>query len=224
MTHTVQRPRNGFGIAALSLAIGGAVFALMPITGFIAVIAGVLAFMFALIGHARYRRHEATNNKTCVTAAVLSLFTTALGIWGVVLFFNTVEDFSNEVDKLEEDFNNSWGAPESTAFDAAPVSPEPSQYTPTPEDYTVDLKVTSQQCFGSAGCNVTVEPELTYTADTPAPDMSCDVTYKISGDESGPVIETATVEGVDVWVTPSALSTSSASVETTAEVTDVTCY
>lgn len=225
MSYPVQtRPRNGFGIAALSLSIGGLVFCLMPITGFIAVICGALAILFALLGHARYRRHEATNNKMCVTAAFIGVITTAIGVWGVVIFMNAMGDFGEEMEKMEGEFNSSWGTSSAAVPEVAPASPEPSQYTPTADDYMVTLKVISQQCYGSAGCHIEVEPEVTYLADTRAGGTSCDITYTVTGDESGPVIETATGDGVNFWAMSSLLTTSSSSVEPSAEVTDVSCY
>ncbi|GHB18978.1 hypothetical protein GCM10010377_05950 [Streptomyces viridiviolaceus] len=58
--------------------------------------------------------------------------------------------------------------------------------------FTIELRTTRRQRFGSAGCNLTVEPELSYTGiDGIDPDAVYEITYEISGDEDGPVVETA---------------------------------
>src|SRR5690606_16366483 len=98
----VPVPRNGFGITALVLALCGLVFGLMPITAFIAVICGALSIRFGVLGHARYRRHETTNGKMCISGAVLGVVTLGLGIWGVVRLFTTFDDFTKEVEKIGE--------------------------------------------------------------------------------------------------------------------------
>ena len=50
-------------------------------------------------------------------------------------------------------------SPSIPAF-AVPTTTEPLLPEPTAKDYSVDLAVQSKQCFGSAGCNVVVEPKL----------------------------------------------------------------
>ncbi|MER6249051.1 hypothetical protein [Streptomyces griseorubiginosus] len=42
--------------------------------------------------------------------------------------------------------------------------PEPTYPQVDADSFSIDLRTTQRQCFGSAGCNVTVEPELTYSA------------------------------------------------------------
>lgn len=103
----------------------------------------------------------------------------------------------------------------------APAQAEPEAPMPTAKDFTVEMKTTSKQCFGSVGCNVTVEPEISWTADYS--DHSCDITYEITGDETGTVIETATTSGDNYDYVPSILSTPSNGTEVTAKITDVYC-
>jgi hypothetical protein len=40
-------------------------------------------------------------------------------------------------------------------------TPDAPAYTPTTKDFKIALKVKSKDCFGSAGCNVVYELELT---------------------------------------------------------------
>lgn len=96
--------------------------------------------------------------------------------------------------------------------------------TLTADSFTVDLKTLSQHCFGSAGCNVKVEPKLTYK-DGSASDLdgtSCQITYEITGGES-PVIETISSTGSQFSSTPSLLQTSSSAAKLSAAVQDVSC-
>jgi hypothetical protein len=99
-----------------------------------------------------------------------------------------------------------------------PVLPEP-----TAKDYSVDLTVVSKQCFGSAGCNVTVEPKLTQLGASTLL-WECDITYSISGDDSGELIETAYAEGGSSYrVDRTVMSTKNSKVVPNATVTAVSC-
>jgi hypothetical protein len=115
---------------------------------------------------------------------------------------------------------------DSDADTAAAADPEP---TATYEDigadsFSIKLKTTSRQCFGSAGCNVTVEPDLTYLGVGDIdPDAVYEITYEVHGDESGPVIETAELsDQTSLNFTPSIISTASAGTKLSVEITDVT--
>ncbi|MGW2687356.1 hypothetical protein ACWC6I_29875 [Streptomyces sp. NPDC001414] len=106
-----------------------------------------------------------------------------------------------------------------------PEAAEPTYGTVNTASFAIDLKTTSRQCFGSAGCNVTVEPELTYLGDSDGidPDAVFDITYEIHGDESGSVIETAELsDRTSLKYSESMISTASASTEVSVEITDVT--
>src|SRR5690606_24081876 len=133
----VPVPRNGFGITALVLALCGLVFGLMPITAFIAVICGALAILFGLLGHARYRRHEATNGKMCISGAVRGDVTLAHGIWGVVLFFSAVAVFTKEVEKIDESYDASFSDTPSDTEAAETVEVEKPIYHRNAEDYSM---------------------------------------------------------------------------------------
>lgn len=99
----------------------------------------------------------------------------------------------------------------------------PSVPQPAADEFTLDLKTTSQHCFGSAGCNVEVEPNLGFNGDPAELDAwTCEVTYEIDGGDS-PVIETAQQHGQQFSYSKSFLATSSSSVNLAAKVTDVSC-
>ncbi|MEU6279747.1 hypothetical protein [Streptomyces sp. NPDC047028] len=90
--------------------------------------------------------------------------------------------------------------------------------------FTIKLKTTKRQCFGSAGCNMTVEPDLTFLGDSESidPDAVYEITYEIHGDESGPVVETAELtDQTSLNYTPSVISTASSGTKVSVEITDV---
>jgi hypothetical protein len=103
------------------------------------------------------------------------------------------------------------------------TSPEPSAEPESvqPSDLEITLEVTEKQCFGSAGCNVTVEPTLTPNT-LAAIAGGYRVTYEISGDQDGPVIETLSVDtdGTYSYET-STISTASKNIVPKATVTSV---
>lgn len=105
---------------------------------------------------------------------------------------------------------------------AQPASVEPEVPEPTAKDYTVDLAVLTKRCFGSAGCNVVVEPKLTFVGETQVWD--CDITYSVSGDESGELIETAYSQGGSAYrVDHPTVQTKNSKVVPKATVTSVSC-
>ncbi|WP_261989649.1 hypothetical protein [Streptomyces sp. uw30] len=103
-------------------------------------------------------------------------------------------------------------------------TPEPTYEVVDADSFTIELRTTKRQCFGSAGCNVTVEPELTYLGDSTAidPDAVYEITYEIRGDDSGPVIETAELsDQTSLNYTPTSISTASSGTKVSAKITDV---
>ena len=99
-------PKNGFGIAALCLAIPGLVFGLIPLTGFIALICGALAVIFGLLGYGRARRKVATNKGMAITSTILGVGAIGLGILGMSIVFNAVDELDNELKKTGEEITS----------------------------------------------------------------------------------------------------------------------
>ncbi|SFN61887.1 hypothetical protein SAMN04487980_102633 [Streptomyces sp. cf124] len=102
--------------------------------------------------------------------------------------------------------------------------PEPTYAEVDADSFMIKLRTTTRHCFGSAGCNVTVEPKLTYTGiEDLDPDAVYEITYEIRGDESGPVIETAELsDQTSLSYRPTSISTASASTKVSVKITDVT--
>jgi hypothetical protein len=81
-------PRNGFGITALALALIGLLFCLMPITGFIGLGLGLLAFLFASLALGRVRKGQATNKVMSVAALILAVLAIVGGFFSMKMFFD----------------------------------------------------------------------------------------------------------------------------------------
>jgi hypothetical protein len=109
---------------------------------------------------------------------------------------------------------------------ATSTAPTPTKPTidPTAPGFTIDLKVTNKQCFGSAGCNITVEPHLVYAGDINVMQGgSCRFTYDITGGSDGTVTQTLTLHGTQFNSPPAFVSTPKSSTTLKATITDVTC-
>lgn len=113
--------------------------------------------------------------------------------------------------------------------DAAPAEeesgPEPVYADVDADSFDIELRTTERQCFGSAGCNVTVEPKLTHVglSEDLDPEAVYEITYEIRGDESGPVIETAELsDQTSLTYTPTSISTASSGTKVSVKITDVT--
>lgn len=94
----------------------------------------------------------------------------------------------------------------------------------TADDFSMELRTSERQCFGSAGCNVTVEPDITYLglSEDLDPNATYEITYEITGDEDGPIIATAELtNGEDLSMSGSVVGTPSTSTKVTVEITEV---
>lgn len=111
--------------------------------------------------------------------------------------------------------------PEPTVADTP--SEEPAAYAPKKADWKVTVTTRKKQCFGDAGCNVTVKTVPAYVGTRDLPDTgTIEVTYELSGDESGPIVETFTVtNGSARYTEEESLSTRSSGTKVKAKVTGV---
>lgn len=102
--------------------------------------------------------------------------------------------------------------------------PEPAAYKAKKSDWKVGVKVRGKQCFGSAGCNVTVKLDPPYVGDRPLPDTgTIEVFYNLSGDESGPIAGSFTVTDSQIHFTEEvSMSTMSSGTKIKAKITDAT--
>ncbi|WP_134728033.1 MULTISPECIES: hypothetical protein [Amycolatopsis] len=116
-------------------------------------------------------------------------------------------------------------------FDSSTVNPsaplpttESTSVPPAANDFEIALKTVSKHCFGSAGCNVVVEPKFTYKGTSDLDHYTCDITYEITGDKSGPITETATgTTPGKTMVRNTVMTTSSTKTKVAAAVTSAEC-
>jgi hypothetical protein len=80
-------------------------------------------------------------------------------------------------------------------------------------DFHATLRTVSKQCYGDIGCNWDVKIRLSESGDLNLdPDITYDLTYRVTGDESGPIIGTIEVTGTQYSVETEFISTSQNSV------------
>ncbi|GAB2594310.1 hypothetical protein Aab01nite_82810 [Paractinoplanes abujensis] len=82
-----------------------------------------------------------------------------------------------------------------------PITPAATTTAPTVSptlslaDLDLTPKVVKNQCFGSAGCSVLVKVEMGYGGTPLILDETWEVTYELTGDETGPIIGTFELAG-----------------------------
>lgn len=77
-------PPNGFGIAALVLAVIGLAFEVVPLSGFVSFISGTVGIVFGILGVLRDGR-ALPNLWVSGLGTALSLLALVLGIWGMAV-------------------------------------------------------------------------------------------------------------------------------------------
>lgn len=91
-----------------------------------------------------------------------------------------------------------------------------------PRNLKIGLRTRQKECFGSAGCNVTVQIVPRYVGTQDVSTGSWEITYEIRGAEDGPQIETMTLEhGTFSFPEEQSLQTRTSNDKLTAAVTEV---
>lgn len=102
-----------------------------------------------------------------------------------------------------------------------PTTEAPAAKTPAVKDFALRAKVTDKECFGSAGCNVTLKVQAEYGGPVLSPDDTWEVTYEVRGVEDGPQIGSFTITGDTYEVNEEYVSTKTSKSQITIKVTDV---
>ena len=73
---------------------------------------------------------------------------------------------------------------------------EPAGFTPQKSDFEIGIKILEKTCFGSTGCSIIyrIEPKYVGTQELPD-DVTIEVSYRVTGDESGPRQNTFEIVG-----------------------------
>jgi hypothetical protein len=87
-------------------------------------------------------------------------------------------------------------------------------------DIQLTFKVKSKQCFGSAGCNLTVTPHIALRSSLNAYE-TYEITFNVYGDENGPVVNTVTITGDNLAYHDIFIGTPNSSTKVRGKVTSV---
>lgn len=105
---------------------------------------------------------------------------------------------------------------------SAPPEPTTSAPTFSASDFTIAMKVTDKECFGSAGCDVTAQPSVNYDGNLSDLDgLTLSITYELTGDTSGTQIHTLDCDGGQCTGDEVIAETASSSTKLKAHVTEV---
>lgn len=102
-------------------------------------------------------------------------------------------------------------------------TPSPTPVVPLPTDFTLTVTVLEKQCFGSAGCNLTVRLGTpTYIGPVLSEDQEFTVVYNLLGGEQGPQTNSFTLRGSTMnYDAEEFIQTTSSRSVVTAKVTQV---
>lgn len=109
--------------------------------------------------------------------------------------------------------------PAAQVVETAPA-PAPA-YTPKISDFELTAKITEKQCFGSAGCSVTFEPDLAYGGPSLDEDVTWRIIYQATGIQDGPLIGSIEVTGKDYESQSEFVDTKSTKSKITLKVTSI---
>src|SRR4051794_32735975 len=85
-------PKNGLAIVAVILGFFGLVLSLIPLTGWLAIMAGFAATVLGLVAWRRKRKGRATAGKTAIVGTIAGVLAMIMGVIGMVMLFNSVDD------------------------------------------------------------------------------------------------------------------------------------
>jgi hypothetical protein len=166
--HYRQPPRNGFGITALALALVGLVFCLMPITGGLGLILGMLALLFGLLGLGRVRKGAATNKGVTIAGLVLAVCAVIGGFFAMKTFFDILSGFGK-----------SDSPPVAVG---APAVPGPAGDDAAPEQPTGGT-FDAGQAVDRDGMQITAGPLKRVKREYGDPLLCSRITYRNTGDQ-----------------------------------------
>ena len=102
---------------------------------------------------------------------------------------------------------------------------EPTERELLPTDFILELRVKEKECFGSAGCNVTVEVEPAMADPSRIEGRTVELTYEITGIEDGPLVGTLEFDSEGNYSRAQEdVQTTSPDAKLSVKVTDVQSY
>lgn len=185
-----QRPA-GLAVSSLVLGIVGVALSFLPVANNLTATGAVVGLVLGFIGMWRSRQIMAAFGVVLCGAAI------AL----TVVAQTALSDRLTELLDGGEPGSPAFGVTTAELPAPAAVRDDDSEsYRPAPGDFQLDAKVLAKQCFGSAGCSVTFQLEVTYTGRPLPTGETFTVVYEVRGVENGPQINNFTVTGTRVLV------------------------
>ncbi|GGX71542.1 DUF4190 domain-containing protein [Streptomyces hiroshimensis] len=108
------QPRNGLGIAAMSVGICGAVIGLIPFLFFLSAPLGLTALVLGFFALRLVRRGEATNQGMALAGTILGGVATVMAAGGLMFVLYLMDKADEENDELYEDRPAAAAAPDPT--------------------------------------------------------------------------------------------------------------
>jgi hypothetical protein len=176
--HVPSEPQNGFGIAAIVLgvlALGSVGLGLTPVLPFVglivALLLGILALVFGLLGMARARRGLSTNKPLSVTGLVLgviamiaSIVCIVLGILAAMALARELESLGDSLDPLPSVSQPSTASAPSDSGSSAPPAATGSENAFEWEDgVSVEVSEPSPVTFSDTACCPDDPEGVSYT-------------------------------------------------------------
>jgi hypothetical protein len=151
------------------------------------------------------------------TALIVVGVLAAIAIVGGLFAFNNTSSSSSSTSSASS--RAAW-APPATSF--IPTTTNPPLPLPTPADFTINVIITKQDCFGSGGCNVEYEINPDFTGPiAQLNNRSLRVIYQVDGGEN-PKTGSFTVDnGTAHYQKSGSISTDTDVVNITATATQV---
>jgi hypothetical protein len=119
-----------------------------------------------------------------IALAAVALLALAIGV--VVALGNGDEDETSttgtSVERSQDESGRTTRPRPTTTHPRPTTTTTAPPVAPAPSDYTIALRVDRQACFGSAGCNVTVMPQVSIVGPN-ALNKAVRLTYQIDGAE-----------------------------------------
>jgi Septum formation len=143
-----QAPRNGLGIAALTLGIIGVVAGIFPFLFWVAGILGIIGLILGFLGRGRAKRGEATNGTMALWGIITSAVAVVISVIGAVILVGVFADLSE--DPSAETENTVSPVAENTVTPTVETSAPAEETAPTAPTAPVEVdayKLEVGDCF-----------------------------------------------------------------------------
>lgn len=209
-------PRRTSGLAVTALVLG---LVGLVVSWFTFAVPSILAMIFGGVALWQTSKDGLGGRGMAIAGFALGTVVTIATwlVWGVIW-----GSFGDAVDEAAEQTTRPAAtAPSLGGGDPDVYETTTPTYTPTAADFKITLKVKSKDCFGSAGCNVVYEPQLTIVGGEVDQNGTYEITYEVRGGQDGSSIDTLDVSGGQYSASENLVQTAGQAVKLTAVITEV---